>query len=75
MNSIKKHPKRKTNNTVESLWICNHPEEVYKYEGKWIVVVGEKIVSHGEDLEKVINEAKKYGEPLKRQKYQVLVAA
>ena len=46
---------KKTNDSIESIWICKNSEEVYKYEGEWIAVVGEKIVSHGEDLEKVRN--------------------
>lgn len=55
---------KKTDDSVESIWICKNPEEVYQYEGEWIAVVGEKIVTHGEELERVINEAEKYGKPL-----------
>ena len=42
-------------------WLANHPEEYSKYPGETIAVVGDKIVAHGKDVEKVVQEAQKYG--------------
>ena len=61
---MKNKKQKKTDDSIESLWLCEHPEEVYKYEGEWIAVVGEKIVAHGTNLKKVVKEAEKYGRPL-----------
>jgi hypothetical protein len=48
--------------SVEHRWLATHPDEVAKFVGQYIAVVGEKIVAHGHDFEKVYQEAKKYSE-------------
>ncbi|MBW8050831.1 MAG: hypothetical protein FVQ77_10950 [Cytophagales bacterium] len=54
----------KTDDSKDSLWMSEHPEEIYKYEGEWVAVVGEKIVAHGTNLKQVVKKAKKHGDPL-----------
>jgi hypothetical protein len=30
-----------------------------KYKGEWVIICGEKIVSHGDNLKEIVEEAKK----------------
>lgn len=46
----------------EFLWFVNHPEIENQYAGEYIAIVGEEIVAHGKDFQKVLEEAEKYGE-------------
>ncbi|MBU1262049.1 hypothetical protein KKG61_04325 [bacterium] len=50
------------NEDKESGWLAAHPEEEAKYKGEYIAVVEEKIVAHGSDFIKVIEEAKVYSD-------------
>lgn len=43
-------------------WLESHQEEKRKYKGKYIAVVGEKIVAHGVNLAQVIAQAKNFSE-------------
>jgi len=45
---------------VEHKWLATHPQEVAKYAGQYIAVVGQKIVAHGYDFEAVFHKAQKF---------------
>ena len=40
-------------------FLATHPQELSKYRGEWIAVVGDKIIAHGKDFKKVDDEARK----------------
>jgi hypothetical protein len=40
-------------------WLLSHPEIEEKYVGEYIAIVGDKIVAHGKDFKKVLEEAEK----------------
>jgi hypothetical protein len=40
-------------------WLVSHPEIEEKYVGEYVAIVGEKIVAHGKDFKKVLEEAEK----------------
>lgn len=44
---------------VEFNWLISHPEEIQKFVGEYIALVGEAIVAHGQDFEAVLLEAEK----------------
>ena len=46
----------------ESTWLLSNPEVESQYAGEYIAIIGETIVAHGKDFQKVLEEAKKYGE-------------
>jgi hypothetical protein len=46
-------------NTKELNWLISHPEIEEKYVGEYIGIVGDKIVAHGKDFKKVLEEAEK----------------
>lgn len=48
--------------TKEFSWLVAHPELDAQYPGEYIAIVGESIVAHGEDFEKVLQEAEKHGD-------------
>jgi hypothetical protein len=50
--------------TEEYNWLMRHPDEVSRYSGEYIAVVGESIVAHGKSFKSVFNEAQKHGDPL-----------
>ncbi|MDI6793287.1 MAG: DUF5678 domain-containing protein [bacterium] len=43
----------------EHNWLANHPEITKEYRGEYVAVIGEKIVAHGTDIDKVIDSAAK----------------
>ena len=49
---------------TEYNWLMRHPDEVGRYSGEYIAVVGESIVAHGKSFKTVFSEAKKHGDPL-----------
>lgn len=42
-------------------WLLMHPEVENQYAGEYIAIIGESIVAHGKDFQKVLKEAEKYG--------------
>ena len=40
-------------------WLMSHPEIEERYVGEYIGIVGNKIVAHGKDFKKVLEEAEK----------------
>ncbi|MEW6685834.1 MAG: DUF5678 domain-containing protein [Candidatus Edwardsbacteria bacterium] len=42
-------------------WLLSHPEIEEKYIGEYIAIVDDKIVAHGKDFKKVLEEAGKKG--------------
>lgn len=42
--------------TEEYSWLIKHPEIEEKYTGEWIAVHGKKVVAHGFELEKVLDQ-------------------
>jgi len=53
---------RKYINFKAETWLSEHPEEERKYRGKYIALVGTKIVAYGDNFIKVMEKAKRYGE-------------
>ncbi len=46
-------------------WLLEHPEEEAKYEGEFIAVADGRIVAHGKNSGKVLDQARRLGyEPL-----------
>lgn len=43
----------------EHNYLATHPEIFRKYRGEYIAVIGEKVVAHGTELDKVLDKAKK----------------
>jgi hypothetical protein len=43
----------------EYAWFLNNQEEVAKYRGKHIAIVGNKIVAHGKSVKQVYDTAKR----------------
>ncbi|MCI0617838.1 DUF5678 domain-containing protein [bacterium] len=46
----------------EYYWLLTNPEIASKYAGEYIAIIGESIVAHGKDFQKVLNDAEKFGE-------------
>lgn len=42
-------------------WLQHNPQEIYKLSGKWVVIEGERVVSHGAELLTVIQQARDSG--------------
>lgn len=42
-------------------WRRTHQEELQAYAGQWVVLEGETIIAHGEDLGKVVADARTKG--------------
>ena len=42
---------------TEFHWLLTHPEEIQKYPGEYIALVGESIVAHGKDFQAVLTAA------------------
>lgn len=40
-------------------WLLSHPEVEEKYANEYIAIVGDRIVAHGKDFKKVLEEAEK----------------
>jgi len=40
-------------------WLLSHPEIEEKYAGEYIAVASDRIVAHGKDFKKVLEEAEK----------------
>jgi len=47
---------------TEHNWLANHPEITKEYRGEYVAVIGEKIVAHNPDIDRVIDEAEKIEE-------------
>jgi len=45
----------------EYAWLLVNPEIDNQYAGEYIAIIGESIVAHGKDFQKVLKEAEKYG--------------
>jgi hypothetical protein len=45
----------------EYAWLLKHPEKETPYAGEYIAIIGETIVAHGKDFQKVLKEAEKFG--------------
>lgn len=46
---------------IEYNWLLENPEIESKYAGEYIAIVGESLVAHGRDFQKVLKEAEKHG--------------
>lgn len=46
-------------NNREFNWLLSHPEIEERYVGEYIAIVGDRIVAHGKDFKKVLEEAEK----------------
>ena len=42
---------------TEFNWFIAHPEEIQKYPGEYIAIVGDSIVAHGKDFQAVLTAA------------------
>ncbi len=42
---------------TEFNWLITHPDEVQKYAGEYIAIVGDAIVAHGKDFKAVLATA------------------
>jgi uncharacterized protein DUF5678 len=42
---------------IEFHWLLTHPEEIQKYPGEYLALVGESIVAHGKDFQAVLATA------------------
>lgn len=42
--------------TKEYSWLTQHPEIEEQYLGEWIAIHGERVVAHGRDLNRVLQE-------------------
>ena len=42
---------------TEHNWLVEHHEEAEKYGGRWIAILGQKIVSHGKTFEQAYRNA------------------
>lgn len=42
-------------------WLLENPEIETKYAGEYIAIIGESIVAHGYDFNKVLKEAEEHG--------------
>ncbi|MDI6735537.1 MAG: DUF5678 domain-containing protein [bacterium] len=47
---------------IEHNWLAKHPEITQQYRGEYVAVIGEKIVTHGTNLDEVIDKAEKIEE-------------
>lgn len=47
----------------EYAWLIQHPEIEEKYKGEWVAVSEEKIVAHGRDLEKILEQTSQLSHP------------
>ena len=45
----------------EFTWLLMNPEVEDQYAGEYIAIIGEAIVAHGKDFQKVLEEAEKQG--------------
>ncbi len=43
-------------------WLLSHPEIEERYVGEYIAIVGDRIVAHGKDFKKVLEQAEEAGE-------------
>ncbi len=46
---------------IEKTWVESHTKELKKLAGKWLVIEGEKLVTHNVDFVKAVREARKRG--------------
>lgn len=46
----------------EYAWLLMNSEIETQYAGEYIAIIGESIVAHGKEFQKVLKEAEKYGE-------------
>ncbi len=44
----------------EYTWLLMNPEIETQYAGEYIAIIGESIVAHGKDLQKVLEELEKH---------------
>lgn len=45
----------------EYIWLLKNPEIETKYAGEYIAIVGDSVVAHGNDFQKVLKDAEKSG--------------
>ena len=45
----------------EYTWLLMNPEIETQYAGEYIAIIGESIVAHGKDFQKVLKDAEKHG--------------
>jgi len=46
---------------MEHAWCRLHSAELGKYSGEWVILEGERVVSHGKDPSALISEARRQG--------------
>lgn len=52
---------RRSHRETEIRWRESHVDALRRYSGEWVVLEGERIVTHGHDLSRVISDARAAG--------------